>query len=436
MSVSIVDLFIRPALEEIKASIITIAEGAGLPVTSWVEGDPSERWIEISARVTDAFLSAITTQAVRGFFLDLATDPGDEGDLSADQTPRPGWLSALGEGWYGTQRRGETFATGFVTLTNDGATNAVFGPLDLTFQSTIQRSDGGYPTYRNTADDSIYGSLSGTVTLPPGESIELPILADQIGSYGNAAGGQISVVVTASFGTLSVTNNSALSGSDREGADAYRVRCRQAAASLSPGGPGEAYQYAATTAKDGSPLARHDGSGLVAITRTQVDDESDDGTVHAYFATATGAAIAVDQESADANITGIPLGDITDPIGIVPDGVTYASDPATEVSVSVIGATRIRRVVGMTDAELRAAVKDAINTALVDAFADFPIGGVDFDAGSGNVYKADILAIARDAYPGQYNPTLSSPSADVALSTGEVAVLDFDPSTDWTVTVV
>ncbi|MEK9646432.1 MAG: hypothetical protein VW547_12890, partial [Alphaproteobacteria bacterium] len=85
------DLLELPTRAEIKARIITYAEAALLPVTSWVLGDPSERWIEISARAIDGFLSNITTQAVRAFFFDLTTDPGDAGDLSADQTPRPGW---------------------------------------------------------------------------------------------------------------------------------------------------------------------------------------------------------------------------------------------------------------------------------------------------------------------------------------------------------
>src|SRR5258708_6759351 len=99
--VDFADVVVLPTRQAIKARIISIAQSLDPPlsVVSWVLGDPSERWIELSARVVDAFLSNITTAAVRAFFFDLSTDPGDPGDLSLDQTPRPGWLSAFGSGW-------------------------------------------------------------------------------------------------------------------------------------------------------------------------------------------------------------------------------------------------------------------------------------------------------------------------------------------------
>ena len=68
--VDFADLVQLPTRAEIKAGIISIAQAANLTVTSWVTGDPSERWIEIGARAIDQFLSNVTTQAVRAFFFD------------------------------------------------------------------------------------------------------------------------------------------------------------------------------------------------------------------------------------------------------------------------------------------------------------------------------------------------------------------------------
>lgn len=124
--VAFADLFQLPTLAAIKTRVLAFAVDAGLPVTIWIPGEPSERWTEILPRAIDAFLSNITTQTVRMFFLELATDPGDAGDLSADQTPRPGFLSALGAGWFGVVRGQSTYAAGFVTLTNTGPTKATF----------------------------------------------------------------------------------------------------------------------------------------------------------------------------------------------------------------------------------------------------------------------------------------------------------------------
>ena len=87
--VAFADLIKLPTLAQIKALVITGATNLGLPVTSWVPGDPSERWMEIIPRGIDGFLSNITTQAVRFFFFELTTDPGDPGDLSR-RTRRPG----------------------------------------------------------------------------------------------------------------------------------------------------------------------------------------------------------------------------------------------------------------------------------------------------------------------------------------------------------
>lgn len=429
------DLYAKPTLSQIKGEVLSIATAAGLQVTSWVLGRPSERWIEIVARVTDAFASTVTTQAVRGFFLDLATDPGDPGDLSADQTPRPGWLSALGASWYGVERRGQTFATTDVIVTNTGTTTATFAPFDLTFERATAGADGGRPTYRNGADPSIYTGLGGTLTLAPGASATIPVVAEQAGSYGSAVAGAISTVVTQSFGTLTCSNPSAAVGDDREDPDAYRARCRIAAAKLSPGGPGAAYRFAANTARDGSPLQRFDGSGPVGINRTYVPLENPNGLVTVYFADPDGPADVVDVSSANANITGIALGVITDPLGVLPDGITIlptTTDPNTlgpggaaaiAVPITIAGTAKIKSRPGVTGLALIALAQQAIAEQLDGVtFPSIPIGGLDQVAGAGVVYTSDLADDIRDSTNGMYAVTLTLPATPTtALAEGRVA---------------
>lgn len=429
MTLSIADLFVQPTLVQAKESVTGIARAAGLIVTDWVLGSPSERWVEISARVIDGFLSAITAQAIRGFFLDVATDPGDTGDPNT--TPGGGWLSALGEGWYGTTRRGQTFASGTVTIRNDSLAPATFRPFDLTFERDHAAADGGVPTYRNDLDEDTYQGLGGTLTLAVGASVAIPVLADQIGSYSTALDGEIDTVVTNSFGTLTIADSTAAIGSEREDADLYRARCRQAPAVTSPGGPGEAYRRAATTAKDGTPLARHDGTGSVGITRSQIIPTDVNGHVFVFLADADGAADTTDVDSAEANILGVALGVITDPIGVVPDCVTCDVVAAAETSIHVVGSMKIKHRPGLDDASLAAAVKAAIVAALAANFSTFDIGGID-----GKIYTGDLLSIADGAYPGTYNPLITTPAgADTTILAGHVPTVDSDAA-DWTVTVV
>lgn len=436
------DLLVLLTLSAIKAEILAIAAAAGLKANTWILGRPSERWIEIVARAIDQFTSKPLAQAVRGFFLEFATDPGDPGDLSADQTPRPGWLSALGFSWYGVQRGGQTYATTFVTITNAGsAATLPFKAFDLTFQRSTAGADGGTPTYRNTADPTIYTGIGGTLILAPGASKTVPVAAEQIGSYGSATAGAISTVVTQSFGTLTCTNASGAVGQERESPELYRARCRNAAAKLSPGGPGAAYRYAANTARDGSPLQRFDGTGAVGITRTFVSPSATDATVRCYFADADGPADTVDVSSANANITGIALGTITDPIGVLPDAVTIlptASDPNTlgpggaaaiATPIPIVGTAKIKARKGVTGAQLIALAQQAIAEQLdLHTFPGWDVGGLDQVAGAGYVYASDIADDIRDSTDGMYHVVLSQPATQVLILLGHVATRTAPPA--------
>lgn len=435
MPVAFTDLYQQPTPTTIKARVIALCQAFGLIVTAWILGSPSERWVEIISRVIDAFTSGPLTASIRGFFFDLATDPGDPGDLSADQTPRAGFLSALGEGWYGTTRGGATAATGALTITNAGTTPATFGPYDLTFSRATAGSDGGYPTYRNTPDPAIYTGIGGTITLAPSASITIPVAGEQVGSYGTAIVGAISVVVTQSFGTLTASASSAAIGADREARDLYIARCKQAADAASPNGAADAYRYCATTGSNGLPLQRHDGSGQVGITKAFVNADSATGNVDGYFADDDGPIDAVDLASANANITGVALGVITSPTGCVPLGITYTGHAAVATSITVTGTARIKARAGVDSATLKTTAEAAILARLALYFAALEIGGVEQTAGSGFVYTADLIGEIHAAYSGLYAEALSSPSgSSTTIALGHVATLN--GASAVTVTVV
>jgi hypothetical protein len=440
--VAFADLIQLPTLEEIKARVIALAVAAGLPVTSWIPGDPSERWTDIIPRAIDAFLSSYTTQAVRMFFLELATDPGDAGDLSPDQTARPGFLSALGAGWFGVVRGQATYAPGVVTITNAGTAPATFSAYDLTFQRSTAGDDGGYPTYRNQTDATVYTGPGETLTLAVGASASIPIIAEQIGSYANASPGEVSIVVTGSFGTFTVTNASPVRGTDREDRALYIDRCRLQSGAASPNGAADAYRYASTTGADGEPLQLWDGSGATSVNRVYVSPDSSTGEVLIYLANPSGPASSVEVQSANANINGITVADASgvvwnaNPIGVVPDGIvlgptvsdakTGAPGPATAIATSVgflAGTVRIKAIPGVASLTLIADIHRAIEAAQSAYFETVPIGGLDQVGGTGVVYRNDLEVVMKDSYPGLYAANLTKPASTTqVIALGHVPV--------------
>jgi hypothetical protein len=447
MALPFLDSTVDLTLSGIKDKLVALCQANGLPVTSWVDGDPTERWLDITPRLVFAVLGGIVGAAFRGFFLDFATDPGDPGDTSEDQTPRAGFLSALGAGWYSTFRRKATFATTTLVLQNNGTGSATFNPFDLTFTTKSPepvKADGGRPTYRNTTP--------GATVLAPAATVTLTVIAEQIGSYGTAGANSLTCV-TQSFGTLAVTSSAAATGQDREDAGSYRARCRLAPDSKSPGGPTGAYLYAMNTAGDGEPLQRYDGSGPVTINTAYVSPASATGLVTMYVAGPSGAVDQVDVDSANANIVGLPLGVITAPLGVLPDTATigptvYTGSPpldhfpngtggcasATNTTIAVTytvqaSAKRSGLPVGTytTGGGPPAAVGNVfalISAALSADILGAGIGGNNQTSGAGFVYTEDLEADIKGAAPGLSNPSVTVPAgASTAIALGHIGVL-------------
>lgn len=426
-----------------RVAIVAIAKAAGLPADGFVPGDPAERTIETMARAMGAW-GRLPQQAVKAVFFALSTDPGDvddygKPDQSPDQTPRPGFLSAYGASFAGVERGGQTVATSLVTIRNAGTTaTAPFTAGALTLEATGEsRSDGGTPTYVTTDDPSIYVGIGGTLVLAPGASaIGVPVRAVQIGIYGSALANGINLVVTQSYGNLVVTASTVAVGAEREERKDYISRCLLAPDKIAPGGPQKAYRFAMNTARDGTVLQDYDDSGPTGIVAAQVTTDSPTGLVNAYFADKLGGAAANEVRSANDNIQGIVDGVITDPLGVVPDCVTYTGVAAINTAVNITysarilaayvpgGATAGTYTTGGSPPAQVLALFNSILAALQTFLPSLGPGGMEQDAsGNGKVYTGDIQDTIKDSTSGLYAAAVTVPgTTTTAITFGHIAI--------------
>jgi hypothetical protein len=252
---SFLDLILPESESAIRARIKTFAESAGDKITNWRQGGVGEQIFEWSVSTASAF-SSVVAKYVRGYAsLDTSVDPGDVDPYDSSNELLPaaeGHLSAHGANTFGTKRTKEEFSSGSVTFHNNGSVTRVIAPYGITFTWTVVPPLGEPVTYRNIEDPTVYTDPGGTVTVAIGTSVELPVMCDVIGSRGSCPSGSLSL--TSTLVGCAATNSEPVTGTDREDADQYRIRCRNAAARLSLGGPSACYQYLANTNLDGSPL--------------------------------------------------------------------------------------------------------------------------------------------------------------------------------------
>jgi hypothetical protein len=295
----------------------------------------------------------------------------------------------------------------------------------------------------------VYVNFDGSTTIANGASKTLAFLADQVGSYSSATSGSITILVTQSFGALTVTNPTAGLGRDREDRQAYIARCILAADSNAPGGPLNAYKRCATTAKGGTPLLNYSTGNVVGILGAQVLPDSTTGVVTGYFYGPSGAVSATDVSTANANIIGIVIAGtpgLSDPIGVLPDGITIApnvTDPittvgfasATIVSIAVTysakiaaskvpgGATPGTYTTGGAPPAPIANIFTAIDLEIAAYLVGLGPGALDQTSGTGFVYTPDIGDTIREAQAGLYNVLLTLPATpSTVIPVGRIAV--------------
>jgi hypothetical protein len=413
---ALVDLFTSATLTEIKAKVAGFAETAQLFPTSWYPGAPGEQLYQAFTQALQFYVGG-NAQIVRGFFLDLATDPGDEDPYDPTNVtlePAPGFLSALGLNCFFTVRPGATFATTDVVMTN----NTSF-PTDPFLPGAITVARAGHPevTYRNSADPSLYLGAGGTTYIPAGQSRTLPFTAETPGTGFNVVPDELTECPT--LPSLGVTNPGAAIGTDRMSAPDYRALCRTQAAATSPNGAPDAWRRGATTNLDGTPLLRPDGAP-VGITKVQVSAGSPTGRVDVYYGDDDGTMDATDVATANANIISV--------VTSVPDGFVFGPSfapglvggvAATPISIVPTWAVKFRsKYRGATVSS--GTVNTAIKAALAERFKEYPIGGFEQTAGAGSISLEEIRATVKSAHPAITDAVMSSPVGATAIGVGEI----------------
>jgi len=321
---------------------------------------------------TFAGFTNIIVAFVRAGFLDLASG---------------GWLTLLAYYVFNVVRIPATFATGNVLLTNSGGgiyTAVQIGQLRVIGSATKK-------TYTNTA----------VFTLNPGDTnISVAVQAEELGAASTAAPGTIDALETILPG-VTVTNSTAVVGSDAELDPALQQRCKDKLATLSGLGPRGAYSYAVRSA------VRTDGS-IVDINRLSISPSSSTGVVTVYVASPAGAPSTADLDFIRASIESTAR----------PDTVTVNVFAATALPLTKTITVWAKRTDGLSADDLTALV----NTALVLMIRDYPIGGFTKPPStSGFLYASTIDGTAKSAHPAVF--AVDGVGGDLAMSPGQVATL-------------
>lgn len=378
----------------ITARVISTMQAAGVDTTAFIEGEPSEQMLQAFVLLF-YWMAAAVKDANRAQFIDTASDPGD----LDTQTPGFGWLSARGAHDFNTPRTENTYATGFVTLSNGGGATHTIRPEELTLQNGATSK-----TYRNSYDASLYLGAGRILTLAPGGTATIPVRAEELGTDSNAAIGEIDTLQSSLSG-VTVTNASPVRGTDRETRDKYIARCKLASAATSPNGPSKAYEYIAlNTNTDGTLGTPDDGKTKVNVTRLNVSKDNDSGVVFVRLASPSGPAVAEDVTAVTSAIN----------LWALPDTVTVIVAAATALNVDVAGVLTANASPGLTGAVIIAAA----NAAETEFFADAPVGGFD-----NALYLNKLSGVAVQSHPATYNCQLSSPASDAFVADSEVLVL-------------
>jgi uncharacterized phage protein gp47/JayE len=378
MADSLASLLLQQTQAAIYSAALSIATTLGLPVSSWLPGDPTRSLLYVESTFLEQ-LEQIVVGFIQSGFLDYASIP------NADGSTNP-WLAILAKQMFNVDVPGATYAETSVTLTNSGGGLFDLGPGDVTL--------------KNSTTGATYHSTSGGV-LNPGGTLTIDVVADVAGAAGSAAATEIDTVVTGLLG-VTCSNPAAAVGIDEQSPQTTVAQCRAKLGSLSPNGPASAYSYVAL-----NPAL----TGTANVTRARVYSDSDTGDVTIYVAGPSGAVAGGDVTAVQNAIEKWAA-----PLCITPTVVS-----ASAVTVAVTYTIWLYQSVNADSTT----IQNAIQTALEQAFAERPIGGdIIPPATTGALYASLIQDVIGDVYPGQtFRVAVSLPSGDVALGNGDVPEL-------------
>lgn len=364
------DLISTVEPEEAYQTELTGAAALGLTTSTWQSGDPTRTTFRVFGSLVSLW-SKIAVNAIKGGLLDYSSG---------------GWLTLLAPNMHGVSRIPQTAATCTVRLTNAGG-----GVYPITAGAITVAASSTGKTYRT----------QNTGTLNALDTLDLTVLAEEPGSDSSAGIGEIDTLVSPTLIGVTVANTTVAVGSDEETDAELKIRCRESLAALSPDGPSAAYAFIARSA------LRTDGTAI-GVTRVRVS--SADGEVTVLLADPDGAPEPADVDRIDDLIQ----------TQVVPLGVTATVSAASGSTIAIVYTAFVPTATGASDAEIKA----QILTSLEQYFATIPIGGFPTAVpATGKVYHDLLRARISDAVAEIFSVTLSTPPADVSMTSSTVGIL-------------
>src|SRR5574338_459909 len=380
---SLASLLVRETKAAIYSRALDIAEGLGLPVSSWQPGDPTRSLYHLQSEVLST-LGDVVVGFIGAGFLDFASsETADGAELS--------WLDVVAKQVFNVDVQQASFATTSVVLTNQGGGLYEIEAGDLTFQNSTSDK-----TYRNTSGGTLAPWPGGLAPFP---TLTLDVIADEAGSDSSAAAGEIDELVTTLLG-VTCTNPTAAIGTDKWDRATIIQQCRDKLGSFSPNGPREAYAYVARN----SEL-----TGTTAVTRVRVYSYSDTGDVVVYLASGSGGVLEADRALVEDAILKWAT-----PLCVTPTVLS-----ATPKTIAITYELWVYKSVNKTAAE----IEEDVEAALEQMFASRPIGGDVIPPATGRLYHSMIDSTIRSVYPQTFRASLSVPSGDTDLDEDEVPAL-------------
>ncbi len=361
MTISISALYSVETYERLLSRGLEIAAAIGLPVTTWRAGDPTKSLYQFLAEIL-ANYSEQNAEYIKGGFLSVAT--GD-------------WLKVLALEVYGVEAPEASYATPTVEIENEGGAYYEIDAGDLTFKASSTDK-----TYHNTDG----GALAAGATLT------LNLIADEPGADSSVADDEIDELVTTLLGVV-VNGSTAATAVDEASTQEIRDLCLDTLGALSPSGPADAYEYVCKNS---------DLTGVFDITRAKTIDDSDEGEVTIYVASATGA-VAGDSVTAAQNA----VEEWATPLCITPT-VTNGTALPIDVTLQIAGAN------------LPAEYSELIESAIVSLFASINFG----ETISLSSIVSAVHQLLVDNGASGVAVTLVAPASPVVLANNQVPTLD------------
>lgn len=370
MAASFDDLTQPLTVDEASESIYTVLAQVGISTTNWKPGAVVRTIIAIFAVVLAAF-SAFSAQVARGGFLTLATGS---------------WLKLVAKYVYGVTAIDATFATGELTVTNNGGGVYSFAAGDLIVSNTTTGK-----SFRNMSAFSL-GAMEGPITVN--------IIAVEAGADSTSDAATITTITAPALSNVVVTNAARIAGRDAETDAELTTRAQESLGAMSPNGPWDAYSFTVKSA------IRTDGSSL-GITRVRIIKDGY-GNVRIVCAAAESGIDSDDITTAESAVIN----------NAEPQCVNATVESASVVIVEPTYTAWIYNTAGLTEQQ----VKDTIEAALAAFFKLQPIGGnIIPPATIGYLFADSMQAAVKSAIPQCVRATVTN--SDLALAITDVPVL-------------